>query len=103
MARKPAPDCAPWEYAVVCIVRRFLARYERVSASLRGNLCKSVTVLRRVRIGETGVNQPEFNSSSLPFRPILRDEGALVPHWGVRALQAIVLARLNASELSGGA
>ena len=85
VADKPAPDCAPWEFVVVCIVRRFLAWYERVSARGRGNLCKSVMVLRRVRIGEAGVNRREFDSSSLPIRPILRDEGALVPRWGLRA------------------
>ena len=52
---EPAPDCAPWEYSVVsCVaaISRTLSAGMRGIGTLRGNLWKTVTVLRRVRIGE---------------------------------------------------
>src|SRR5215208_4001054 len=40
----------------------------------RANLCKTVTVRTRVRIGEAGANRRTFHSSTLPIRSILRDK-----------------------------
>jgi len=39
------------------------------------NLCKSVTIPPTRAIGEPGRNSPDFNSSTLPIKPILRDKG----------------------------
>src|SRR4051812_37278335 len=60
-----------------------------LSARPTANLCKTLTLLTRMRVGEIGRHRGEFLSSTLPIRSILRDEG-VARRWPLRACSGAI-------------